>query len=149
MRGAQWRHARYRRDEGEIAMTPMIDVVFLLLIFFVCTASFQAVEWILPSSLLLSGSSSVEVPMEEFEDLEEIVITIRPLAQGVIWQVNDRPCASRDELLAMLQAVASIDRSLPAIIDCDDRVELGEAIAVYDMARAVGLGRVQFAADAP
>src|SRR5690606_12596619 len=121
----------------------------LLLIFFVCTASFQAVEWILPSNMLLSGSSSVEVPVEEFQDLEEIVITILPLGEGVTWRVNDRLCASREELLAMLEAVASIDRSLPAIIDCNDRVMLGEAIAVYDMARAVGLEKVQFAAESP
>ena len=33
------------------AMTPMIDVVFLLLIFFVWTASFQIVEQILPSEI--------------------------------------------------------------------------------------------------
>lgn len=147
MKVAPWRHARYRRDAGDISMTPMIDVVFLLLIFFVCTASFQAVEWILPSNMLLSGSSSAEIPTEEFEDLEEIVITIHRLGEGVTWRVNDRPCATRDELLGMLEAVASIDLSLPAIIDCDDRVPLGEAIAVYDMARAVGLEKVQFAAE--
>ena len=31
-------------------MTPMIDVVFLLLIFFLTTASFQRLEKLLPSS---------------------------------------------------------------------------------------------------
>ena len=39
-----------RRDSLEIKMTPMIDVVFLLLIFFVWTASFQVVEYLLPRS---------------------------------------------------------------------------------------------------
>ena len=34
------------------AMTPMIDVVFLLLVFFVWTASFVAVEQVLPVSFL-------------------------------------------------------------------------------------------------
>ena len=130
-------------------MTPMIDVVFLLLIFFVCTASFQAIEWILPSSLLLSGTSSVDVPVEPPEDLEELVIAVRPSATGVEWQVNERLCRSLGELQGMLTAVAAIDNSLPAIIDCDDRVELGDAIATYDLARAVGFERVQFAAEAP
>ena len=43
----------FHRDQGalEIKMTPMIDVVFLLLVFFVWTASFHAVEYLLPSSL--------------------------------------------------------------------------------------------------
>ena len=142
-----WRHVRFRRESSDTAMTPMIDVVFLLLIFFVCTASFQAIEWILPSNMLLSGSSTTEISVEELEDLDEIVVTIA-LSQGeVTWRVNDRPCATREQLLDMLQAIAGIDPTLPAIIDCDDRVRLAEAIAVYDMARAVGLARVQFAAE--
>ena len=41
------------RRAGDIdidkAMTPMIDVVFLLLVFFVWTASFQIIEHVLPS----------------------------------------------------------------------------------------------------
>ena len=44
-------HQRTRGDL-EISMTPMIDVVFLLLVFFVWTASFQVVENMLPTSLL-------------------------------------------------------------------------------------------------
>ena len=42
-----------RGSENDIdsAMTPMIDVVFLLLVFFVWTASFQVVEFVLPSNM--------------------------------------------------------------------------------------------------
>ena len=32
------------RDECEMEMTPMIDVVFLLLIFFMCTLRFKTLE---------------------------------------------------------------------------------------------------------
>ena len=43
------------RRAGDIdidkAMTPMIDVVFLLLVFFVWTASFQIIEHVLPSKM--------------------------------------------------------------------------------------------------
>ena len=35
----------------EVKMTPMIDVVFLLLIFFVWTSSFELPEFDLPSAL--------------------------------------------------------------------------------------------------
>ncbi|MBC8874781.1 MAG: biopolymer transporter ExbD, partial [Planctomycetes bacterium] len=40
-----------RRSDLDVKMTPMIDVVFLLLVFFVWTASFHIVEHILPSSV--------------------------------------------------------------------------------------------------
>ena len=40
-----------RRGDVDVKMTPMIDVVFLLLVFFIWTASFQIVEQVLPSSV--------------------------------------------------------------------------------------------------
>ncbi|HCS54890.1 MAG TPA: biopolymer transporter ExbD, partial [Planctomycetaceae bacterium] len=40
------------RDLGEDqTMTPMIDIVFLLLVFFVCVATDQVVEMSLPTEL--------------------------------------------------------------------------------------------------
>lgn len=149
MSRSNWRHARYRQQGEELLMTPMIDVVFLLLIFFVCTASFQAIELILPSNLLVSSSSSLEVPLTPPDDLEEIVIEVAPGGDRVAWTVNGQPCTTRGALQELLLAIASIDSSLPAIIDCDDQVALADAIATYDLARSVGLGKVQFAADAP
>ena len=129
-------------------MTAMIDVVFLLLIFFVCTASFQAVEYVLPSSLLVSSNAAVDVPIEPPEELERIVVEVLAKEGGTHWTVNDQPCSSRLQLQELLAAIAGIDRSLPVVVDCDDSVPLGEAIAVYDLARAVGLEKVQFAAEA-
>ena len=40
-------------------MTPMIDVVFLLLVFFLCTASFEQPEEDLAASLVVQTSSAV------------------------------------------------------------------------------------------
>ena len=109
-----WRHARYRRDSADLQMTPMIDVVFLLLIFFVCTASFQAIEYVLPANLLLSGASSVDVPLEPPEDLEEVVVHVSLANQQVAWKVNDRPCSTLAAVGELLSAYAQIDNSLPA-----------------------------------
>ncbi len=130
-------------------MTSMIDVVFLLLIFFVCTASFQAAELVMPSNLLLSGSSDFAVPIELPEELEQIVVEILPSSSGPTWRVNQQPCRSRVDLQQLLRSIGEIDASLPVVIDCDDAVPLGEAIAVYDLCRAIGLSKVQFAAEAP
>ena len=46
---ANWRHPRFQQQSTELSMTPMIDVVFLLMVFFVCTASFKAAELVLPT----------------------------------------------------------------------------------------------------
>ena len=74
-------HANLRgRGDVDIdsAMTPMIDVVFLLLVFFVWTASFQVVEQMLPAQLSsqmgTDPTTLVEPPPEK--DLEDIVIAV-------------------------------------------------------------------------
>ena len=44
-------YSRRRADRGDEAMTPMIDVVFLLLIFFICAAAGQVKEAVLPTEM--------------------------------------------------------------------------------------------------
>lgn len=129
-------------------MTAMIDVVFLLLIFFVCTASFQAVEMVLPSNLLVDSSATVDVPIEPPEDLERIVVELRGNASRVEWLVNEQPCATFEVLTELLAAIAGVDSTLPVVVDCADGVPLARAIEVYDLARTLGLSKVQFAAEA-
>ena len=62
-----------RRDGLDVKMPPMLDVVFLLLIFFVWTASFQIVEQVLPSSVSEqagAGEPTNDPPPEaDFPDL--------------------------------------------------------------------------------
>ncbi len=49
------------RRRLEIQMTPMIDVVFLLLIFFIWTSSFQIAEYALQSNISdATGSAPAE-----------------------------------------------------------------------------------------
>ncbi len=142
-----WRDARFRRGETQLQMTPMIDVVFLLLIFFVCTASFQAIEYVLPSEVVVSGvgdTTSVELP----PDLEQLVIDVAPRESAIPWQVNDRPCRTPGELRGVLEALVSVAADLPVILDCQPATPLGDAIDTYDLCRSLGFARVQFAAEA-
>ena len=67
-----------RDRELEIKMTPMIDVVFLLLVFFVWTASFSIVENSLNAELT-SQLGEMEVQQDDPPpeiDFDEVVIRI-------------------------------------------------------------------------
>ncbi|MCH2572798.1 MAG: biopolymer transporter ExbD, partial [Planctomycetes bacterium] len=58
-------------DRGEIKMTPMIDAVFLLLIFFLLTSTFQINEQLLPSRLPPNGALNANIDLpEELKDLD-------------------------------------------------------------------------------
>jgi biopolymer transport protein ExbD len=137
-------------------MTPMIDVVFLLLIFFVCTASFQIAESILPTRLNNSGASAVRLPPElEEVQLERILIEVgqqeSPAAAAedlVRYRVNGQPCASLSRLGEIVGALAQIDSALKVVLDIGGQVPLGNAIDVYDRCRLAGLHQIQFATSA-
>jgi len=135
------------RDRMQLRMTPMIDVIFLLLIFFVCTASFQPPEQWLPTLFSLPGSVSEAPPLEEeLEELEQVVVYLYGPGGSPRWKVNQRPCRTLEELAAALRRLARIDNRIPVILDPEPQVPMGEVIQSYDLARAVGFQRIQFAA---
>ncbi|MHC4179578.1 MAG: ExbD/TolR family protein [Planctomycetota bacterium] len=156
------RRPPYHRDQRgrlDVKMTPMIDVIFLLLIFFVCTASFdpRVREQILPTRLSLPGAIQSDVQIDpEIMDLDEIVVEVlwreidgRWRAQ---WQINDRNYTSLADVGAVLLAVKDLNKDLksdlPVILDVEPDVPMEDVIDVYDLCREVGLLRVQFAASA-
>ncbi len=136
------------RRELEIKMTPMIDVVFLLLIFFVWTASFRVVEYLLPSSLSqqqgTGETTNPDEPPPEVE-FEDIVVRISYTNDQPAWSVNGQPAASLPEVRERLAVVAEIKIDSPVILHPDETVPVGNVIDVYDVTRLVGFTQIQFA----
>ncbi|MBL9123822.1 MAG: biopolymer transporter ExbD [Planctomycetaceae bacterium] len=130
----------------DINMTPMIDVVFQLLIFFVCTTNFQVLEELLPSNLLGPGSVAAAAVPPELEDLEEVVIKLTVEQGAPRWQVNQRAYTRWTELRSVLAALAGLSSDLPVILDISPDVSLGNVIDLYDLCRLAGFEKVQFAA---
>ena len=141
-------HSSMARREVEIKMTPMIDVVFLLLIFFVCTASFRAVEQIVPAALATPASGATAAARDVQPDLERIVIQLRQAGGRLSWTVNQRPYDSLDQVREQLAAIARIDPTLPVIFNVDGAVAIVYVIELYDACHLAGLHRIHFAASA-
>jgi biopolymer transport protein ExbD len=139
-------HAHHDRRQLDVAMTPMIDVVFQLLIFFLCTASFLAPEELLPTSLAIPSGNTVEQPIEPEPELERILVRATRVDDRTLWVVNGLPCDTLNEVNEVLQSVVDIDATLPVILDVAADVPLGDMIEVYDLARLAGFTRIQFAA---
>lgn len=142
---------RQRGDRGrmDVKMTPMIDVVFQLLIFFVCTASFQAAEEILPAHLAppAAGGTPAQIP-PELAELEDVIIKVTHQQGQVVWQINGQSYDRLAQVHEVLRQLAEIRRDLPVILDIDALVPIGEAIDVFDLCRLVGFEKIQFAAKA-
>ena len=144
------------RDYGsfDATMTPMIDVVFQLMIFFVCTASFNLTELVLPSRISSQESGGSEAVLDPSEaDLERIILAAERHDGNTQWRMNDRVCRDVAELRGLLgQLRRQMDQlgtdltELPVIFDIDRPVPLGDVIDVYDVCRLEGYRKLQFAA---
>ncbi|NQU20078.1 MAG: biopolymer transporter ExbD, partial [Candidatus Nealsonbacteria bacterium] len=143
---------REGRERLDVKMTPMIDVIFLLLIFFVCTASFRAAEEVLPAQMPTSGTiaADVEIP-ENVDDLGEIVVKI--LWRRVDgkwnprWEIDGRRYEDLADVADVLRAIREVKADLPVILDVEPPVPMEHVIDVHDLCLRVGLEQIQFAAS--
>lgn len=146
----RWRDLRSRRrSELDIKMTPMIDVVFLLLIYFLWTSSFQIAEFDLPYRQIEQlGSEVVDLsqPPPPEADFDDIVVRVDGDADGVRWTINDVPFGGLNEVRSRLARIADQNIAATVILHPGENVPLGDVIDVYDAARGVGFDNVNFAA---
>jgi biopolymer transport protein ExbD len=134
------------RKPVEISMTPMIDVIFLLLVFFIATSSFQAIEKILPSGVSemrqASGNSDQPPPEIDVESLEQIIVKITNVPGGADASINGQRLASFADLKTKLRDIAQVSSHVPVIIDPEPKVAAKQVVMAYDWARASGLTSV-------
>ena len=138
-----------RDHDIDATMTPMIDVVFLLLIFFVWTAGTQIVEYLLPTSMSMEvGTNQTELsdPPPE-QDFDKVLVRVRWDGQLIDFTINDQAMESIDSVSATLQTLVAINDEAPIVVHPDQNVPLGYVIEVYDRARQAGFQKVSFAVN--
>jgi len=131
------RRHRRKRDEAEINITPMLDVVFIMLIFFIVTTSFvkeTGVDVNRPSADTATK-----------KDRGNILIAIR--ANGEVW-MNRR-------VIDIRAVRANVERSLAEspegtiVIVADKESRTGLLVEVYDQAKLAGARSISIAAQNP
>lgn len=124
---------RRRREAVEVNLTPLIDVVFLLLIFFMVSTTFetrQALELVLPESVI--GVAAEASP---------VTVVITPEGE---YRLGERALAP-GELEAALEAVASRARERGLVVEADGRAAHADVVRVLDRAGALDIRRVRIA----
>ncbi|MGD9387451.1 MAG: biopolymer transporter ExbD [Gammaproteobacteria bacterium] len=125
-------------DEAEINITPMLDIVFIMLIFFIVTTSFVkevGIELNRPSN----------EPQEEKKISE--VIAIRIESNGQI-QVNNRPVDIRAVRANVEGELATKGSETAVVVIADRAADSGLMVRVIDQARMAGAISVSIAAMA-
>ena len=90
-----------RTDDEGIDMTPMVDVTFLLLIFFMVTAAYSLQKSIEVPAPDQEESSTQARTVEEIEEDDDYVI-IRIARDNTVW-VNEQEAPSEQEVLVKLR----------------------------------------------
>ena len=133
----------------EIAMTPMIDVIFLLLVFFLATSSLRMAEQLLPSGVseVASGQAASDEPPPEVtpEMLDQVIVKIDGAETGDSLWFNGAQLSGWDELREHFRRIAGLQTDLPVVIDPTPQTPARSVVRAYDWARAAGLPRVYLA----
>ncbi len=111
----------------ELNMAAMIDVVFLLLIFFMCTSSLQHPERKLLAWLPQSSQAS-----EPVSDFEPVVITVTGGPGAAVLECDGVPCTGIRELRRELRLRRQV-ADMPVIIRGDEGVPFELMVDVMDI----------------
>lgn len=137
---------RKRREEDELDMTPMVDVTFLLLIFFMVTAAFS-----LQKSLEIpKPSEDNAVTQAQIVDPEEGNIVVEVHGDNTVW-INDSEAPSEQDLLVKLrEAKAGVPGTdsppINSVLVMADREALHETVVmVLDACNAVDMEKIKLA----
>jgi biopolymer transport protein ExbD len=129
-------------------VTPMVDVVFQLLVFFVLASGGRIAERTL-STALSAGTIASTVPLPTpAERPVEIWLHLRHDAPDgkTRLRVNNGPIGDLRLLPQALGAAKEIDPTISVILDVQGKVPWGDVIEAYDACRAAKFRAINFAA---
>ena len=153
-------------DECGLDMTSMIDVVFLLLIFFLCTLKFKTLEGKLAAYL----PKDVGVNTSEAEEIEKVEILVKVVNAGALldargekpydpvkggrfsfgpgrrisYAVGPRKMSTLEELEVRLRQLHKAADERPATIDSRPGTVYADVIGVLDATLNAGFTQITF-----
>ena len=130
------RRKRARQEEdADIDITPMLDIVFIMLIFFIVTATF----------VKESGIDVTRPDAETAVKQNRVAILIAIRDNNEIW-INRR----KIDLASVRANVEKLHAENPqggAVIQADRQAETGVLVEIMDQVRLAGVGAISIAAE--
>jgi len=123
------------QDESEVNLTPMLDVVFIMLIFFIVTASF----------VKEAGIDVSRPPAATAERKERGNILVAITENDQIWM--DRRQVDPRSIRANIERLHAENPQGSVVIQADKNSKNGLLVQVMDAARLAGVTSVSLAAE--
>ncbi|MFN3164882.1 MAG: ExbD/TolR family protein [Pseudohongiellaceae bacterium] len=133
---------RSKNDELTISITPLIDVVFLLLIFFMVTTTFSRETRLLVN---LPEANAELAPDTELQQIEVLV------AQDGSYAINGRALVNAriDTLMRGLEIESGGDLGLPILLIADAEATHQSVVTAMDAIGQSGFTRLNIATQRP
>ena len=125
-----------RHRKIQLSMTSMIDVVFLLLIFFLTTASFVPTERDLESTMRVQSTSA------SASDLQPAVVDVVPGRSGFVYRLGQRDLDDLQQLIDLL--VRFDNKAQGAFVRVSDRAPFRMAAAAVQACKTAGFASVSY-----
>ena len=128
----------------ELNLTSMIDVIFLLLIFFVLTANFNEIEQYLQMRFSRSGNTAAAENVPKPETGETIHIRAESGSDSrLTWSVEGVFCSGEEDLRERLGGYDP--NTVTAVIHPSESSSAEQVLDLYGICSEAGLTRIQFA----
>ena len=123
------------QEDTELDMTPMLDIVFIMLIFFIVTTSF-----------VKESGVTVSTPQAQTASQQENTnIFIAITTEGEVW-IDRRPVDPRS-VRAIVARLHADNPEGSVIIQADENAATGMLVEVMDQVRLAGVEGIAIAAD--
>lgn len=129
-----------RQESAPFPLAPMMDVIFLLLSFFITTQIFA--QWETEIDITLPTAETGQTPQRL---PGEIIINLRPDGSTVV----NSQALDEAALGAMLQRLASLFPGQPVVLRADKAVTYEHLIRVLDLCRKADIWNISFATSLP
>ena len=131
------RRSKDAEEEGEVNITPMLDIVFILLIFFIVTTSFVKEPGIDPQR--------PRAETAETKQQGNILVAVSSLDS--IWMNKRR--IELTEVRQLMEAAVAENPESNVVIVADEQASTGLVIDLMDRVRTAGISSVALSAEPP
>lgn len=138
----------HKRADDEVDMTPMVDMTFLLLIFFMATAAFSLQKSLEVPAPKEDEAAAEKRTLEDFETDDSFVV-VRVTENDTFW-VDEREAPSVQELLVQLRDTRRLQPSAARVpskmlVLAEPRARHEMVVFALDAGTEVGMNDVRLA----